>query len=357
MVTQPETSTFPDVYEYEVLDPVMGGPNGIANLPLVQLASRTRYLLNQVNALALIVAAKAANDSPILTGTPTAPTPVAEASALQLVTAAWTSRRIAGAISVPISGNYALTLQQAAYGTLVIEGTLTGDTSLVFPDGVGTWRVLNLTVGGFKLKCRTSDPTTRSVPVVAGKTKTMWTDGHNFFQANDDLDSAVLSGTPTCSTPTQTDNSTRIINSAWARTYIGAALGGGLDALAASLAQEILDRIAGDANRFAGLGNDLRNPGFIDLPTGGTIRFGTSATSGTGQGCRINFATPFPNEALSCVVTEAAANGWGNPPAPTIFGTSGLDAAGVQVSGARLVSGGVPAYQPGLGFSYVAIGH
>lgn len=343
MVTQPETSTFPDVYEYETLDPVQGGPGGIANLPLVQLTARTRYLLDQVNALTKLVAAKAANDSPVLTGTPTAPTTLAEASGTQLVTAAWALRRVGGAIAVTISGNYALTAVQAGYGTLVIQGALASEVTLVFPGTQGSWRVLNYTTGGFKVRCRGADPASHYVSVVPGRTKTVWTDGIGFFDASDDLDSATLSGAPVCSTPDQTDNSTRIINSGWAKTFV-----------AGAVALEAAARVAAALNGF---GNDFRNPGYQDLPSGCTFRFGTSATTGTGKLCAVLFTAPFPTAALSVVVCEQSAAGWGDPPSPTIFGTMSLDVNGFLVSGARVISGGIPTYQPGLAYSYLAIGH
>lgn len=47
-----EINQFDDgVYQIETTDPVLGGPNGIINAPFKALANRTRYLLNQIQAL------------------------------------------------------------------------------------------------------------------------------------------------------------------------------------------------------------------------------------------------------------------------------------------------------------------
>ena len=38
------------IYQFETSDPVMGGPNGIDNVPTRQLANRTLWLKNQLAA-------------------------------------------------------------------------------------------------------------------------------------------------------------------------------------------------------------------------------------------------------------------------------------------------------------------
>lgn len=49
MANLPETQQWEDgIYQIEVSDPVLGGPDGITNRPLKQLASRTAYLKQQV---------------------------------------------------------------------------------------------------------------------------------------------------------------------------------------------------------------------------------------------------------------------------------------------------------------------
>lgn len=86
MANLPETPQWEDgVYQIEVSDPVLGGPDGISNRQAKQLASRTSYLKQQVEKggsdLAKHIAATdphtqyAPKASPTFSGTPTAPTP------------------------------------------------------------------------------------------------------------------------------------------------------------------------------------------------------------------------------------------------------------------------------------------
>lgn len=85
MANLPETPQWEDgIYQIEVSDPVLGGPDGISNRQAKQLASRTSYLKQQVEKggqnLADHIAALnphtqyAPKESPDLTGSPTAPT-------------------------------------------------------------------------------------------------------------------------------------------------------------------------------------------------------------------------------------------------------------------------------------------
>lgn len=82
MANLTETSTFDEgVYQLELTDPVIGGPTGTSNKPLKNLANRTKYLKDQVDAIQQDFAPK---ESPALTGNPTAPTQVAGNSTTRL---------------------------------------------------------------------------------------------------------------------------------------------------------------------------------------------------------------------------------------------------------------------------------
>jgi conserved domain protein (fragment) len=60
MATLPEESKFDDgVYQIELTDPVVGGPNGISNAPMRNLANRTRWLKDQVAELIKALQGKA----------------------------------------------------------------------------------------------------------------------------------------------------------------------------------------------------------------------------------------------------------------------------------------------------------
>lgn len=87
-----ETTTYsPDIYQLELTDPLQGGPGGVDNLPHIQLANRTAWLKQQVDALAetiaLLSGGTASLDSPTLTGTPTAPTRAQDAPSAAIATA------------------------------------------------------------------------------------------------------------------------------------------------------------------------------------------------------------------------------------------------------------------------------
>ena len=60
MATLPEESKFDDgVYQIELTDSVVGGPNGISNAPMRNLANRTRWLKDQVAELIKALQGKA----------------------------------------------------------------------------------------------------------------------------------------------------------------------------------------------------------------------------------------------------------------------------------------------------------
>ena len=106
MANLPETPQWEEgIYQIEVSDPVLGGPDGISNRQAKQLASRTSYLKQKVEKggtdLAAHIAAAdphtqyAPKASPTFTGTPTAPTPAANDNSKKLVTTEFVARAIA----------------------------------------------------------------------------------------------------------------------------------------------------------------------------------------------------------------------------------------------------------------------
>jgi len=99
MANLPETPQWEEgIYQIEVSDPVLGGPDGISNRQGKQLASRTLYLKQQVEKggtdLAKHIAAAdphtqyAPKASPTFTGTPTAPTQAKTDNSTKLATTA-----------------------------------------------------------------------------------------------------------------------------------------------------------------------------------------------------------------------------------------------------------------------------
>lgn len=218
MTNQVESSTWTPVYQLETRDPVMGGLGGIANLPLLQLTQRSKYLYDQATTLTASVALKAPIDSPTLTGTPRAPTPATGAGGTELITAAWARTLAGGYLGITISGNYYLSAIQAGAAAFYIAGTTAGDTYLLFPDGMqGRWTVCNGTPNRLLVRYASGG---LYVAVSSGHNATLVSDGVNFIPAHSDYDSIVLTGAPITSTPAADDNSARIPNTNWVRGAI-----------------------------------------------------------------------------------------------------------------------------------------
>ena len=106
MANLPETPQWEEgIYQIEVSDPVLGGPDGISNRQGKQLASRTLYLKQQVekggSELEKHIAAAdphtqyAPKASPTFTGTPTAPTPANSDNSKKLATTEFVAKALA----------------------------------------------------------------------------------------------------------------------------------------------------------------------------------------------------------------------------------------------------------------------
>lgn len=106
MANLPETPQWEDgIYQIEVSDPVLGGPDGISNRQGKQLASRTLYLKQQVEKggsdLEKHIAAAdphtqyAPKANPTFTGTPTAPTPANSDNSKKLATTEFVAKALA----------------------------------------------------------------------------------------------------------------------------------------------------------------------------------------------------------------------------------------------------------------------
>jgi len=82
------------VYQLEETDVVQGGPDGIDNEQAKALANRTSYLKQEVELRAPI-------DSPMLTGTPAAPTPAPGTDTTQLATTGFVQAALAAILNAP----------------------------------------------------------------------------------------------------------------------------------------------------------------------------------------------------------------------------------------------------------------
>ncbi|KVT56374.1 gp53-like domain-containing protein [Burkholderia ubonensis] len=137
-----ESSTWtPGIRQFETSDPVEGGPDGIDNVPLRQLANRTRYLKDRQEAHEGAVdpypqyatkadlAQKAPIESPVFTGAPKGTTPGQFDGSTRLATTAFVQRAL-GNFQAVASVSSAVTLTAADAGRAF---TLNAGASVTLP--------------------------------------------------------------------------------------------------------------------------------------------------------------------------------------------------------------------------------
>lgn len=175
MAHLPEESSFDEgVYQVELTDPVIGGPNGISNRAQRNLANRTRWLKDRLESA---LTGKADKESPALTGAPTAPAPGDNDNSTRLATTGWV-RKLVGALAAPLShvgsrgqAHGEATTAEAGFMSAADKGRLNGlDAQLL---------------------------------------------------AKADKASPAFTGTPTAPSPASGDNSGKIATTSWVRSAIG----------------------------------------------------------------------------------------------------------------------------------------
>lgn len=212
------------VYQIETVDPVVGGPGGIANLQAQALADRTAYLYLHVSNLEngiTIPGTIAPINSPALTGTPTGPTAAAGSNNTQLANTAFVQQALSGVLTLSVAGsaNVTLTSTQAGNGILIFTGALTGNINVIVPaTPTRSWVVVNGTTGAYTLTLKTAAGT--GVAVTQGLTSQTFTDGVNVYSARTDFQSVALTGAPTAPTAGAGSSSTQIASTA----FVGAAI-------------------------------------------------------------------------------------------------------------------------------------
>lgn len=131
MANLSETATWDTgVYQLETTDPVLGGPTGISNTPLRNLANRTLWLKELAETTA---AQKAPLTSPAFTGTPTAPTAAPGTSSTQLATTAFTQNAVAAAV-----GGLVTSVAGRSGNVTLAVGDVAGSAPLTSPAFSGT---------------------------------------------------------------------------------------------------------------------------------------------------------------------------------------------------------------------------
>lgn len=132
-------------------------------------------------------------------------------------------------------GTVTLTLLQSAKGVIAVTGTLSSNSTLVFPAGIqGDWILANDTTGGFTMSAQVAGGTNVvSIPQAGPNAPTIvYSNGTDLYNANVStaglapINSPHLTGTPTAPTAAATSNTTQIATTAQVHAAILAAIAG-----------------------------------------------------------------------------------------------------------------------------------
>ncbi|PAJ87926.1 gp53-like domain-containing protein [Burkholderia ubonensis] len=342
----------PGIRQFETSDPVEGGPDGIDNVPLRQLANRTRFLKDAHDALAgaqnpypqyatLVqlqsaidgilagapgaldtlkelaaalgndpnfattilnaLALKAALDSPTFTGTPKAPTPPQFDNSPKLATTAFVQAIGQQIPWIQISGATTLTAAQAA-GKLVYLLGASGYTTTL--------------------------PAAATMP--AGTTVTL-------FNTSGAVMTVACSGTDTIGLNNPTAVATATLGNGDTMTLVSTGVAGtrAWQCVAGSI-------LLGFQNVFA---SSLGVTGYQKLPSGLIIQWGAYTTSSSGD-VSVTFPIAFTSGVYPIVTGVNLSGGQGGFTGITSNGSTGFTASGWNSSNARQT----------LGCWYIAIG-
>lgn len=227
MANLTESATYDaGVYQIETVDPVSGGPTGIANKPLINLANRTKYLKGRVDLLeagTTIPPGVATLASPTFTGDPKAPTQALGDNDTSIATTAFVQGTMSGRLAKSVAGgvNVTLTAAEAGYGILEFSGALTANISVIVPGApTKSWIVKNATSGAFTLTVKTAAGA--GVVCVQGRNQPVWTDGTNVYASQTAFDSPAMTGVPTATTAGVGTNTTQVATTEFVQAEIAA---------------------------------------------------------------------------------------------------------------------------------------
>jgi hypothetical protein len=176
-----ESSAYDEgIYQIETTDPVVGGPDGIDNLPHKSLANRTKYLKDHVDALEAAAGNYAPKASPALTGSPTAPTQPLGDTSTKIANDEFVQKTVGGFLSKSVAGaaNVSLTPVEAGNGIIELTGAITANIAVIVPvSPTRDWIFINHTSGAFEVTIKTAAGT--GVVVDQGTSINVYTDGTN----------------------------------------------------------------------------------------------------------------------------------------------------------------------------------
>ncbi len=277
MATLAESATWSaGIYQLELTDPVLGGPDGIDNLQAKQLANRTAWLKAQVEARAPLA-------SPILTGAPSAPTAPPGSNTSQLANTAFVQAALSAlvasspaaldtlnelAIALGNDPNFATTITNALAGKQALDEDLTAIAALAsngLIERTGAGAVGTVTVSA-AAKTLLDDASTAAMLVTLGAAA---------------LASPSFTGTPSVPTAAPGTNTTQVANTAFVQAAISALISSSPAAL--DTLNELALALGNDANFATTMTNalalkaTLASPALTGVPTAPTPAVGDSS--------------------------------------------------------------------------------
>jgi hypothetical protein len=265
-----ETTIFDaGIYRIETGDPVIGGETGIDNIPHKNLANRTGYLKTHVDALESQASLYAPLNSPIFTGSGTAPTQALGDNTTKLATDAFVQGTVGGFLSKSVAGSANITLSavEAGNGILRFTGAITANISVIVPASpTRGWIIQNLTSGAFTVTVKLATGT--GTVISQGYNASIWTDGTDVYHAVTEQSTETVKGISEVATQVETNAGTD-------------------DA-----------RIVTPLKLLSGFSQSFGDPGSLSLPAcmgGWIIQMGHAVVAGGAGHVVITFATPFPS--------------------------------------------------------------
>lgn len=255
MANLPEQSSFDEaIYQIEITDPVIGGPNGISNRASRSLANRTRWLKDEV---ARVAADKAPLNAPAFTGAATfaggaaftgradvtAPRPADADDSFRVATTSWVRRVAAPLAHVGAAGDAHPVATRSTAGFMSpadkakLDGVASGAQANAVTSVAGRAGVVTLTVADVTGAAPLNNPRfSGTVNVATNSTVDLNEEGVKVYVPNRRMSaltapeavskialeeyaapiaSPTFTGTPRAPEAAETENSTRIATTSW----------------------------------------------------------------------------------------------------------------------------------------------
>lgn len=282
MASLPESSTFDaGVYQLELTDPVIGGPSGVSNTPLKNLANRTKYLKDHVDALE---SSRAPLASPAFTGTPTAPTQATGSNNTRLATTEFVNNMLA---AYGIGTNDALDYSNDMNS--LVAGGFYMATGANTPLGVASFAIVISNGGGSTLQIATPQGSTRTfVRTGSGTSWSAWKE----ISFSDTAAPISHVGAVGSAHGNASESSAGFMSAADKQKLNTVGYNANVAAVDGATGNVVLGNLPGFAKSFSSYG-------YQKLPSGIIIQWGNANTNAATQAASITFPIAFPNACLS----------------------------------------------------------